>query len=229
MRTLHDGHRERIRKRYFENGVDGMQPHEVLELALFYAIPRKNTNVIAHELLNKFGTISAVFDAPLKLLEEVDGIGRSAAKFIKLIPELSRIYMEDKYNNDDNIVTDDAICDRICLKLLNRTDEMVAAVLLDAKGKLVYDGIVSKGTINSVDICIRKIVELVMTYNACSIVIGHNHPSGMAIPSNDDITTTKKLFQILSTMKVTLLDHIIVADNEYTSLRDSEISEDIFS
>ena len=141
----------------------------------------------------------------------------------------SRIYMEDKYNNDDNIVTDDAICDRICLKLLNRTDEMVAAVLLDAKGKLVYDGIVSKGTINSVDICIRKIVELVMTYNACSIVIGHNHPSGMAIPSNDDITTTKKLFQILSTMKVTLLDHIIVADNEYTSLRDSEISEDIFS
>ena len=225
---MHEGHRERLRKRYFENGVDGMQPHEVLELALFYAIPRKNTNVIAHELLNKFGNISAIFDAPIKLLKEVDGIGQSAAMFIKLIPELSRIYMDDKYNNDNKIVTDETICDRICLKLLNRTEEMVAVVLLDAKGKLIYDGIVSKGTINSVDICIRKIVELVMTYNACSVVVGHNHPSGMALPSNDDIVTTKKLWEVLNNMKVVLLDHIIVADNEYTSLRESAISKDIF-
>lgn len=225
---MHSGHRDRMRKRYFENGVDGLNPHEILELSLFYAIPRKNTNKIAHELLNKFGTISAILDAPIKLLKEVEGIGESAAMFLKLIPELSRIYMEDKYNNDNKVVTNEKICDKICLKLLNRTEEMVAAVLLDAKGKLVYDGIVSKGTINSVDVCIRKIVELVMMYNACSVVIGHNHPSGMAVPSNDDLKTTKKLFEVLSSMKVVLLDHIIVADAEYTSLRESEISKDIF-
>ena len=87
---MHDGHRLRIRKKFILNGFDNFEDHEILELALFYAIPRKNTNVIAHELLDKFGTVDAVFDAPMNMLKEVEGIGESAAVFIKMISGLAR-------------------------------------------------------------------------------------------------------------------------------------------
>ncbi len=222
---MHDGHRERMKKRCQINGIESLANHEILELSLFYAIPRKNTNGIAHKLLEKFGSISAIFDAPINILKEVDGIGDNAALFIKLIPELARIYMEDKHKFEEKNISPEQVCEKLLHKFIGRNEEVVAIALFDAKGKLVYDGIVSKGTVNAVNLYIRKILEFVMNYNACSIIVAHNHPTGLALPSLDDIEATQMLVNILKGMKVTLIDHIIIADNEYISLRHSGVCE----
>ncbi len=224
---MHDGHRSRIRKRFMLNGFDGFEDHEILELALFYAIPRKNTNVIAHELLNKFGTVDAVFDAPINMLKEIEGVGESAAIFIKMISGLARIYMERKFKNDEKAPEISDINDRITLKFIGRSEELVVVVLFDAKGKVIYEGVVNKGTVNAVDIYARKIIELIVLYNASSVILAHNHPSGFAVPSVEDIESTAKLNKILQSMHVSLLDHIIVADGDYVSLRECGI-KDVF-
>lgn len=224
---MHDGHRSRIRKRFMLNGFDGFEDHEILELALFYAIPRKNTNVIAHELLNKFGTVDAVFDAPINMLKEIEGVGESAAIFIKMISGLARIYMERKFKNDEKAPEISDINDHITLKFIGRSEELVVVVLFDAKGKVIYEGVVNKGTVNAVDIYARKIIELIVLYNASSVILAHNHPSGFAVPSVEDIESTAKLNKILQSMHVSLLDHIIVADGDYVSLRECGI-KDVF-
>lgn len=224
---MHDGHRLRIRKKFILNGFDNFEDHEILELALFYAIPRKNTNVVAHELLDKFGTVDAVFDAPMNVLKEVEGIGESAAVFIKMISGVARIYMERKFKNIEKAPNMSDINDKITFKFIGRTEELVVIVLLDAKGKVLYEGVVNKGTVNAVDIYARKIIELIVLYNASSVIIAHNHPSGFAVPSVEDIESTSKLNKVLKSMHVELLDHIIVADGDYVSLRDCGM-KDIF-
>lgn len=224
---MHDGHRSRIRKKFLLNGLDNFEDHEILELALFYAIPRKNTNVIAHELLEKFGTVDAVFDAPLNMLKEIEGIGESAAIFIKMISGLARIYMERKFKSNEKAPNMAEINNKITLKFIGRMEELVVLVLLDAKGKVIYDGVVNKGTVNAVDIYARKIIELIVLYNASSVILAHNHPSGFAVPSVEDVESTAKLNKVLRSMNVNLLDHIIVADGDYVSLRECGI-KDVF-
>lgn len=224
---MHDGHRSRIRKKFILNGLDNFEDHEILELALFYAIPRKNTNVIAHELLEKFGTVDAIFDAPLNMLKEIEGIGESAAIFIKMISGLARVYMERKFKSNEKATDMSDINNKITLKFIGRMEELVVLVLLDAKGKVIYDGVVNKGTVNAVDIYARKIIELIVLYNASSVILAHNHPSGFAVPSVEDVESTAKLNKVLCSMNVNLLDHIIVADGDYVSLRECGI-KDVF-
>ncbi len=224
---MHEGHRDRVRKKFIANGLENFEDHEILELALFYAIPRKDTNEVAHKLIKHCGSIAAVFDAPIKILTEVNGVSESVAVFIKLIPNLARVYMEKKHMHDNKNMDVKDFCDKLSLKFIGRMEEAVAIALLDAKGKLVYEGIVNKGTVNAVDIYARRIIELIVHYSACSVILAHNHPSGFAIPSVDDIESTAKLNKVFSSMNVSFLDHIIVADGDYTSLRDCGI-EDAF-
>lgn len=216
---MHEGHRERLKRKFLADGIDKFERHEILELALFWAIPRRNTNDIAHKLIKKFGSLSAVFDAPLPMLKEIDGIGESAAVFLKLIPHLCREYTIDKNSsNEKNLNIEDA-CDKLVLKFIGRTEEVVALMLFDAKGKIVYEGVINKGTVNAVDLYARRIIELIVNYSACSAILAHNHPSGFATPSKSDINSTKKINQILLGMKVHFLDHLIVAEDDYISLR----------
>lgn len=215
----HAGHRERLRKKFLLGDIDSFEDHEILELALFYAIPRKNTNEISHNLLNKFGSIPAIFDAPVNALKEVEGMGESSALFIKLICSLTRIYHERKYNSDKRCLSMEEINDILVRKFIGRSEEAVAIVLMDAKGKILFDGVINKGSVNGVDLYVRKMIELVTLYRASSLVMAHNHPSGIAVPSPDDLKSTEKIYDLFRTMSVSLLDHIIVADEDYISLR----------
>lgn len=222
---MHEGHRMRLKDKFLLGGIDGFEDHEVLELLLFYAIPRKNTNEIAHKLLEKFGSLDAVFDSPINLLRTVDGVGDSAAIFIKIISNITRLYIERKYVSGKKALKFDEMNNKLMMKFIGRQEETVAVMLLDAKGKILYDGIVNKGTVNAVDLYMRRIIELVVLYNASAIILAHNHPSGVAVPSRDDIETTKAINNILKSMKVNLLDHIIVADGDYVSMRDCGMLE----
>lgn len=222
---MHSNHRDRVRKKFLKYGIDFFEPHEIIELLLFWSIPRKDTNIIAHDLIKKFGSISAVFDASYKSLLEIDGIGENSATLLKLIPQLARVYQESKFLVDKKAPTLEECYDKLVLKFIGRTDEAVAIMLFDSKGKIVFDGIVNQGSVNAVEIYSRKIMELISHYYATSIILAHNHPSGIALPSKSDILSTDKLNNVFGSMRVTFIDHIIIADNDYISMAQDKIGK----
>lgn len=221
-KSEHSGHRERLRRRFIDNGLDGFEEHQALELYLFYAIPRRDTNPLAHRLLERYRNIGGVCDAPIDELERDFGLSESAATLLKLLPEMSRLYNESKLS-DTNLIDPETVGDMIARRFIGRTSEAVALLLGSAKGKILYFDIVAKGSVSSSDFPLRRIVDLAIRHNARTAYIAHNHPSGSLLPSRADIDVTKLLDSTLSSVGVHLLDHFIVADNEYASLREYDL------
>lgn len=221
-KSEHSGHRERLRRRFIDNGLDGFEEHQALELYLFYAIPRRDTNPLAHRLLERYRNIGGVCDAPIDELERDFGLSKSAATLLKLLPEMSRLYNESKLS-DTNFIDPETVGEMIARRFIGRTSEAVALLLGSAKGKILYFDIVAKGSVSSSDFPLRRIVDLAIRHNARTAYIAHNHPSGSLLPSRADIDVTKLLDSTLSSVGVHLLDHFIVADNEYASLREYDL------
>lgn len=221
--NAHAGHRARMRDRYLNNGLDGFQDHEILEMILYNCYTRRNTNDIAHKLLDTFGSISAVLEAPVDLLIEA-GVSETVAVTLKMIPDICRVYYDDRNSNKDKILLLADLGSYFVNKFIGRMDECLYLLLLDSKGKELFCGVVSYGSVSSSDVPVRKIVDLSLRYNAANAVIAHNHPSGVAIPSKADLYVTEVLFNTLKSVGVHLVDHIIVADDEFASLRDTELS-----
>ncbi len=223
--SVHNGHRQSVKKKFINNGLDGFNPHEALELYLYYAIPRKDTNPLAHRLLDRFVTIAGVCDAPIDELMDEFGLSENTAVLLKLLPHMSRLYNESKLNSDNTIELD-TIGDVIKTKFIGRVEEVVVLLLGDAKGKIIFFDVVAKGSINSSDMPIRKIVDLSIRHNARLAFVAHNHPSGNALPSTADVNTTKTLAKTLRAVGVRLFDHFIITDDDYVSLRESNMLED---
>lgn len=223
----HSGHRQRLKKKFVANGFDGFEPHEALEMCLFYAIPRKDTNPLAHRLLDRYLTIAGVCDAPIDELIKGFGLSYSAAVYLKMLPEMSRLYNESKLTNE-YIIDPETVGDLFTVKFIGRTSEASALLLGDAKGKMVYFDIIAKGSLNATEAPVRKIVDLALRHNAKTAYIAHNHPSGLACPSVSDIKVTHAIFITLRGVGVALMDHFVVADNDYVSIRQSNIGKRIF-
>ncbi|MBQ4569303.1 MAG: DNA repair protein RadC [Ruminococcus sp.] len=223
----HDGHRNRMRNRYLETGFDSFQDHEILEMLLYNCYTRRNTNDIAHKLLEEFGSISAVLEAPVDSLVK-SGISRNVAVYLHMIPDICRVYYDDRNNSNRKIIKHEYICDYFASKFIGRVDETIYLLLLDSKEKEIFCGVVSTGTTCTSDVPIRKIVDLSLRYNASYAIIAHNHPSGVALPSKEDVTVTKLLRSTLAAVGVRLIDHVIVADEESVSLRDTALSSVLF-
>ncbi len=218
----HAGHRERLKARFLREGLDNFEIHNVIELLLFYGLPQKDTNELAHELLNKFGSLSGIIEAPYSELIKIDGIGNHTASLINLIAPLSRMYLEDKLNDKLRFDSIDAVGEFLLAKYRFRKDEMLSMVCLDQSCRLISWEVISSGTINVTAVNTRKVVEAVMKTSANGVVLAHNHPNGLAVPSDDDISSTIMIKNILETLSVTLLDHIIIANEDYVSLNESE-------
>ena len=195
---MHKGHRGRLKKKFIKYGADSLETHELLELLLYYGIPRKDTNELAHTLIKIFGSLPQVFDAPMSSLLKVTGVGESTASLIRLVSKLSRVYAEQNYR-------------------------------LNSKGptNMVFCDVISQGSFGSTGFHIRDIIELALKFNATRAIIAHNHPSGIALPSREDVETTIELKNALKLIEVKLVDHIIVADNDYVSIADSELGKQI--
>ena len=221
-KSEHSGHRQRLRRRFIENGLDGFEAHQALELYLFYAVPRRDTNPLAHRLLERYQTISGVCDAPIDELQRDFGLSESAAAMLKLLPEMSRLYNESKLSND-NLIDPETVGELMTRRFIGRTSEAVALLLGNAKGKILYLDIVSKGSISSSDFPIRSIVDLAIRHNARTAYIAHNHPSGSLLPSRADLDATKQISSTLKSIGVHPIDHFIVADNEYVSLHEHDL------
>lgn len=215
---IHFGHRQRLKNRFLKSGLDEFEQHNILELLLFYAIPRMDTNEIAHNLINHFGNISKVFDAPYDELIKVKGVTANAATLIKFIPNLTRVYLENKYQPPDFYNTPKKIGEYFLNKFVGINHEVVYMMCLDSSCSLIQCELLTQGTVTAANISIRKIVEMVVRHNACSVILAHNHPRGLAVPSNEDIITTISIKNALKQLDIILLDHIIIAQNSYVSL-----------
>lgn len=214
--NLHNGHRSRLRNKFLKYGADGLEKHEILELYIAYAIPRKNTNDIAHALIDKFGSISDIFDADIKSITNVKGIGPQSAILIKLLNQICRICKEECQQSNNKVMSIDKIPNYINNKYTGRCNEAVSLMLLSHKMKILFFDIISEGSFNCSNIYTRDMVEKSIKYNAKYAIMAHNHPSGNALPSSDDIDTTKRIYGILDFIDVTLLEHYIVSGNECT-------------
>lgn len=214
----HDGHRARMRERFRGEGLDHFSEHEVLELLLYYSIPRINTNEIAHELLERFGSLSQVLDAQPEELERVEGIGASSATFLSLISQVVRYYHVNRMEHETILDTIEK-CGRYLVPFFyGRRNETVFLLCLDAKCKLLCCRELGEGSVNSAGVPVRKIVEVALGSNASSVVLAHNHPSGLALPSMEDMLTTRRVSTALDAVEITLVDHIVVADGDYVSM-----------
>lgn len=217
----HSGHRARLREKYVKFGIEALAPHEIIEMLLFNAVPYRNTNDIAKHLLDRFGSLSEVLDAPIELLM-AEGLTQNQATFLKLIPDVTRQYMLDKHDNPVRILDPDAIARYLADKFIGLEKmEQVFVLLVDEKYKEVYSGWLSKGSFSVSEISIRRLMSLVLNYGAYSVILAHNHPSGMAIPSQADYRATVRIQEVLGQVGVGLYDHYIVADHEVVSMRDS--------
>ncbi len=226
---MHEGHRARLKARALKEGLDKFEPHNILELLLFFSIPRQDTNVIAHRLLDHFGSLSAVFDASFEELKEIKGVGENSAYLIKLIPELARAYIDDRHSAGLILNTPQKVGDYLLNKFIGRNDEVVILLLMDNKCKVLKCTVVFEGSVNAAAISIRKITELALRNHASVAVVAHNHPNGIALPSKEDVETTKRLKEALQLVGVELVDHIIVADNDYISMAQSANYRSIFT
>lgn len=219
--SIHTGHRQRMKARYRTEGLDGFEEHQVLELLLFYCIPRRDTNVIAHNLLKRFGSLAQVMDAPARELEKIEGIGSNAAAFLKLVRDAGRRYQVSRVSQNKALRTIDECAKYLEPYFEGRTNETVFLLSLDAKCMVLNCQMVGEGGINSTGVPIRKIVDMALSSNATSVVLAHNHPSGIALPSKEDVQTTLKVAQALYLVDVVLNDHVIVADGDSISLAQS--------
>ena len=219
--SVHAGHRQRLKERFLKDGLDNFEEHQVLELLLYYVIPRKDTNPIAHALLERFGTLSQVLEAPAEELAKVSGMGDSAATFLSLITSVGRYYLVNRTMQETILPTIEKCGQYLLPYFYGRRNETVFLLCLDAKCKVLCCKEMGEGSVNSAGVPVRRIVETALGVNATSVILAHNHPSGLAIPSDEDVNTTRRVALALDAVEIGLVDHIVVADDDFVSLAQS--------
>lgn len=221
--SLHTGHRQRVKNRFKEFGIDSFEYHEILEFLLFFGIPYKDTNEIAHKLIKKFGKFSEVFDASIQDLKEVGGMTENAAILIKALPQIAKKYREDKLENVSKLscLNDCIIYLKNLLSDLN--NEMFLMLTLDSNEKLIRCNKMTIGSVNKVHINVRNVLEQALQDRAVNIVLAHNHPSGNLSPSEDDLKVTQKIINSLSYADINVYDHIIIAGDKHYSFASERI------
>lgn len=214
-------HRMRVKTKVYENGFSGLNDIDLLELMLFYAIPYKDVKPLAHRLIDTFGSLSRVLEADLGALENVEGMGASSAIFIKGICQTaSRCMIERTCASDEPLDTKRA-CEIGISLLCMEKNEVFAAIFLDNSGNVLKAQKIFEGTVKEVEIAKRKFMEIALSLNTSAIVLMHNHPHGICLPSMEDINLTSELILFFRSVNIDVKDHIIVSSNESFSMRSS--------
>lgn len=220
---IHKNHRERMKKIFLETGIESFSDVEKLEFLLFFAISRKDTNIIAHNLIEKFGHFNSVLEAPISALATVDGVGEHTAILIHLFLEMFNVYGKNKclnrLKNFDN-------AKEYAKNLYNGVNiEQFYIVCLNSANKIIERKMVAKGTSSEAKIYIRDLAELAINNKSDKVVLIHNHPNGNYIPSNDDILFTARVVRVLTELNVFVSDHIIVGEDKCFSFLESGMIE----
>ena len=217
-KNIHKGHREKVKQRYYESGLSSMPDHNIIELLLFFGIPQKDTNPIAHELMDRFGSFSGVLEASVTELKSVKGMTESAACLLTLFLPVYKRYVSDLTKKKMQFKNAKEIADYLRPLYLDTNNERIYALCFDLQDRLIACRVVSDGDIDSSVLDIRKLASIVLEVRAKKVVLSHNHPNGTLVPSEGDVKVTKLAFNLLDLLKVQLTDHIIVTDSSYFSM-----------
>ncbi len=218
-KNIHSGHRARLREEFRIKGFKDWSEHKVLEYVLQRVLPRVDTNGIAHMMINKCEGFENVFSAPKEQLEDVIGVGKETAEYIHMLGELIRYY-NNLHLNKSKFELNSETCEDYMLKLFSGEEhEIVYIICLDAANHILLREVIFEGGFETVEVDIARIMRIAIKSNAAYIVLAHNHPSGISIPSNADIVTTQTIERALHLGGIKLLDHIVVAGRKCTSMR----------
>ncbi len=224
----HGGHRDRVRERYISNGSEGFAPHELVELLLFYGIPRRDTNPLAHRLIDTFGSVRDVLGADRAMLLRVEGMTPNAATLLNLVGDLRRYCAEEERPLGMSLLSTTDQVDFLRPRFEDQGEEEVWMLSLDILTRVIGVHKISHGSPLSADVNTREVLRHALADNAVRVVIAHNHPSGIAVPSKSDVDTTLRLAITLMGAGVHLLDHLIFArDGDCVSFRETKSLEGV--
>ncbi len=216
---MHEGHRQRLTDRYLNEGLEGFEDHEILEYILFYALPRVDTNDIAHKLIETFGSLSGVLEADPKDLHQVSGIGIRAAAYLTMFPDVFRSYQRSKLGKRPSIKTIKDACEFAKSLLFGKAFEQFYVIWLDTQNRVIHYERLSEGGISESPVYMNKIAAGALRHHAVKGLVAHNHPGGSVTPSAADISTTHDIVKALGTLGIELIDHIIVSENNAFSFQ----------
>ncbi len=206
-----EGHRQRLRDRFNTSGLGAFEDHEVLELLLTYAVPRKDVKPIAHALLERLGSLSNVLDAPSAELMKVEGVGETGATLLHLMPGLTRRYLRDRWGHKPQLNTRQDLGRFVVDELATATNEVFLLVLLTHENHVLRSLPLHEGSLASVPVYPRLVVEAALRHHAAKVVFAHNHPGGVAQPSEEDLAITRTLVGVFDALAIPVVDHLVVA------------------
>lgn len=209
--SVHEGHRRRMKQRFQEEGLDSFADHQILEMLLFFTVPRRDTNQTAHLLLAAFGSLAGVLEAEAHDLAKVDGVGESTALLLTLLPHLTRRYLQDRWGERPILDSTTRAGNYVVDLLSGRTYEVFYVICLDSQCGVINAVLLFQGTINQAPVYPRMVVETALRHKAHSVILAHNHPGGSANPSNQDVEVTKNLRRALNGVQIEVHDHVISA------------------
>ncbi len=221
MPSPHEGHRQRMKERLLHEGLEHFSGHEVLEVLLYYALPYRDTNELGHRLEQTFGGLAKVLEADYRDLIKVEGVTPHVATLIVYSGQLARRYQREQ-NVLGTILYDSTSMGKYLLPwFVGAKDESVVLMSMDNRYKVLNTTRIFEGSVNSTQFNIRNAVHQALRDNATIVVMSHNHPNGHALPSNADIDTTIRFAKVLDELNIRLVDHLIMAENDFVSLKDS--------
>ncbi|MEG2938896.1 MAG: JAB domain-containing protein, partial [Oscillospiraceae bacterium] len=210
MSSIHDGHRQRLKTRFVKSGLKDFEPHIALELILTFSIPRRDTNELAHRLIERYGSFDKVLEADYTSLLQVDGIGENTAAQLKVIFESYAYYEAQKYRKGFVAASSSVAMKYAQSLFVGEQSEVSYLMCFDSKLKLINCPEITRGSISQTAVSVKRIVELATLHRASSVIVTHNHPNGVAMPSEDDIAATSTIMKALNLIDVKLSDHIVV-------------------
>jgi DNA repair protein RadC len=219
----HIEHRKRLRKRFLDNGISGLLPHEVLELFLTFVVPQKDVKKEAHQIIERFGSIKGFFDAKDEELSEIKFFKEKAITLRKFIKEISLLYYKQIVESTSVSYSSKDLTDYCIKKIGNLSHEEFWLFTLDSNRRIIKEHLISKGVTDKSAVYPKQILELAINDKAYSIILTHNHPNGNTTPSDYDITVTKALEIPAKVIGLNIVDHIIVSSNGFLSMREEKL------
>ena len=214
-----NGHRKRLRQRFFQSNFEGFLDYEIIELLLTFGTPMKDCKQMGKEAIQKFRNLSGVINASPDELVQIKGIGESNSIFIKVIKEINKLLTKEKVEQDVRLDSPDALFNFLKEKIGSEKKEHFGVIFFDTKHNIIFDD-VSVGVLNASLVHPREIFKKAILNNASYVIVTHNHPSGDPTPSDEDINTTKRLVEAGKILGITVVDHLIVTKHRYVSLKE---------
>lgn len=217
---MNEGHRSRLKERFDRSGFSGFHDYEILELLLTYIVARKDTKTMAKALIEKFGSLSEVFDAPKEETISISGLGPQGSRLLAVVREAGVSYLRSKMTDRDLVASPQHAADYCRMALGGKSHEVVHALFLDSQNRLISEASLFEGTIDESRVYPRRVVEESLKNHAAGVILSHNHPSGLVQPSKEDEALTRKIEEALKVVEIKLLDHVIVGGNGFYSFRE---------